>query len=47
MSALYFFEEKKKQGRNSLVSNVDIQVLNVTDFQTASAKLLAHDHSEG
>ena len=30
MSALYCFEEKEKQGRYSLVSNVDIRVLRVT-----------------
>ena len=33
MSALYCFEEKEKQGRYSLVSNVDIQVLRVTASQ--------------
>ena len=31
MSALYCFEKKEKQGRYSLVSNVDIRVLRVTD----------------
>ena len=34
MSAFDCFEEKEKQGRYSLVSNVDIQVLHVTANQT-------------
>ena len=34
MSALYCFEEREKQGRYSLVSNVDIRVLRVTAWDS-------------
>ena len=46
MSALYCFEEKEKQGRYSLVSNVDIRVLRVTDNITPSLETFSLELSD-